>query len=189
MTMSLDPSIRQYDAVRMLLKKKEKCDRMSMSHHNANLLDLQCDSDSNMKKDDLLVTFEYQVFSVENPEVYAASHDSQKKRGCGCSSCGILDQKMRIMKKQIQRKCSLSTSKTLRSGEWRSSQVMIPESSQSNNSDVLNMTGGGDSDGIMNVDDLTSKTVRFADSKGKMKVSDESAASKIKNVRLVNVLC
>ncbi len=186
--MPLDPSIRQYDAVRMLLKKKEKRDRMGTSRHNANLLGLQCDSDSDMKEDDLLVTFEYQVSSVENPEVYAASHDSQKKRGHGCSSCGILDQKMRIMKKQIQRECSLSTPKTLQSGEWRSPQVMVPESSQSNDPDVLDMTEGDDSDDTMNVDDPASKTVRFADSKDKTKVSDGSAAPKIKNVRLVDVL-
>ncbi len=187
-TMPLDPSIHQYDAVRMLLKEKEKRDRMGMSRHNANLLDLQCDSDSNMEEDDLLATFEYQVSSVENPEVYAASHDSQKKCGRGCPSHDILDQKARITKEQIQRERSLSTPKTLQSGEWRSSQVMISESSQPNDSDVLNMTEGDDSDGTMNVNDLTSKTVKFADSKGKTKVSDGSAAPKIKNVRLTDVL-
>ncbi len=100
--MSLNPLIHQYDAVRMLLKKKEKCDRMGTSHHNVNLLSLQCDSDSDMEEDDLLATFEYQVSSIENSEVYAALHNSQEKCGCDCSSCGILDQKMRIMKKQIQ---------------------------------------------------------------------------------------
>ncbi len=66
---------------------------------------------------------------------------------------------------------------------------MISESSQSNDSDVLNMTERDDSDDTMNVNDFTSKTVRFADSKDKTKVSDEFAALKIKNVRLVNVLC
>ncbi len=66
---------------------------------------------------------------------------------------------------------------------------MISESSQFNNSDVLNMTEEDDSDSTMNVNDSASKTVRFADSKGKTKVSDESAALKIKNMRLVNVLC
>ena len=98
----------------MLLKKKEQHNQTSSrQHYEANLLELQCDSDSNMKEDDLLNIFEYQVLSVKNSEVYVSVHESQNKHDHDCSSYAVLNQKTRITKEQVHRECELSVSKTL----------------------------------------------------------------------------
>ena len=112
--MSLNLSICQLDSVWMLLKEKEQWNKInSEHHHDANLLNLQCDLNSDMKKNDLLETFKYQIFSVKNSEILAVSQNSQKKCDCECSSHVILNWKTRIIKNQIQKKHKLSTSKTL----------------------------------------------------------------------------
>ena len=82
----------QLDSVSMLLKKKEQCDQISSrQHYETNLLELQCDLNSNMKEDDLLNIFKYQVLSVENSEVYVSAHESQDKCGCDHSSYAVLN--------------------------------------------------------------------------------------------------
>lgn len=110
--------MRQFDSVRMLLEKKERRDAASANaeRHGGNLLDLQCDSDSDMEENDLLSTFEYQVLSMENP-VLAATQDSQERRGRGRPPNAILDRKTKVTKKQVQKERELPTPKTLRSGE------------------------------------------------------------------------
>ena len=76
----------------MLLKKKEQCDQISSrQHHKTNLLELQCNLDSNIKEDDLLNIFKYQVLSVKNSEVYVSAHKSQNKCDCDCSLYAVLD--------------------------------------------------------------------------------------------------
>ena len=90
--MSLNSFMHQLDSVSILLKKKEQCDQISSrQHHETNLLELQCNSDSNMKEDDLLNIFKYQVLSVENLRVYVSVHESQNKCGCDCFSHAVLN--------------------------------------------------------------------------------------------------
>ena len=89
---SLDSFMHQLDSVSMLLKKKEQHNQTSSrQHYEANLLELQCDSDSNMKEDDLLNIFEYQVLSVKNSEVYVSVHESQNKHDHDCFSHAVLN--------------------------------------------------------------------------------------------------
>ena len=57
--MSLDFSMRQLDSVWMLLKKKERQNKTQFDHHEANLIELQCNSDSDLKKNDLFSMFKY----------------------------------------------------------------------------------------------------------------------------------
>ena len=58
--MSLNSSMCQLNSVWMLLKKKEQWDEInSECHHDANLLSLQCDLDSDIEKNDLLKMFKY----------------------------------------------------------------------------------------------------------------------------------
>ena len=90
--MSLDSFMHQLDSVSMLLKKKEQHNQTSSrQHHETNLLELQCDLNSNMKEDNLLNIFEYQVLSVKNSEVYVSVYESQNKCDCDCFSHAILN--------------------------------------------------------------------------------------------------
>ena len=83
----------------MLLEEKEQQNETNNEyHHDANLLNLQCDLNSDMEKDDLLETFEYQISSVKNLKILAVSQNSQKKCGCECSLYAVLNQKTRIIK-------------------------------------------------------------------------------------------
>ena len=76
----------------MLLKEKEQQDETnSECHHDANLLNLQCDLNSDIKKNDLLKTFKYQISSVKNSEILAVSQNSQKKHDCRCFSYAVLN--------------------------------------------------------------------------------------------------
>jgi len=103
----------------MLLEEKNQRDCVNAERHEANLLGLQCDSDSDLEEDDLLSTFEYQVLSVKtlNLSVAAAAQNSQEKRGYDHLSNSILDRNARITKEKIQKECRLSTLKTLCSDE------------------------------------------------------------------------
>ena len=188
----------QLDSVSMLLKKKEQWDQISSrQHHETNLLELQCDSDSNMREDDLLNIFEYQVLSVKNLRVYVSVHESQNKCGCDCFSHAVLNWKTRITKEQVHRECELSASKTLCFREWQGPQIVISDLSDRMRQDIYEKQNVKDdmSDSTMNVDQSESRTVRFADSilkskeKQKTEISDESAVLKIKNVKLADVLC
>jgi len=110
--MSLDSSMQQLNSVRLLLKKKEKQDKTQTDHHRANLIELQCNSDSDLEEDDLFSTFEYQVLSANSSGLTAASQKSQGKRPRG-HSCEILEEKTKITKQRAQKEQNLSTSKTL----------------------------------------------------------------------------
>ncbi len=77
--MSLDFSMRQLDFVQLLLKKKERQNKTQADHHEANLIELQCNSDSDLEEDDLFSTFEYQVLSANSSDLTAASQKSQGK--------------------------------------------------------------------------------------------------------------
>ena len=75
--MSLNLSMCQLNFIQMLLKEKKQQNEInSEHHHNANLLGLQCDLDSDIKKNDLLKTFKYQIFSVKNSEILAVSQNN-----------------------------------------------------------------------------------------------------------------
>ena len=83
----------------MLLKKKKQQNKTnSECCYDANLLGLQCDLNSDMKKNDLLKTFEYQISSVKNLKILAVSQNSQKKCDCEYSLYAVLNQKTRIIK-------------------------------------------------------------------------------------------
>ena len=76
----------------MLLKEKEQQNKTNSEHHyNANLLNLQCDLNSDIKKNDLLETFKYQISSVKNLKILAVSQNNQKKYDCECSLYVILN--------------------------------------------------------------------------------------------------
>ena len=195
--MSLDSFMHQLNSVLMLLKKKKQHNRSNTEqHHNVNLLDLQCNSDSDLKEDNLLNIFEYQISSVKNSEVYALTQNNQKKYGCECSLHSVLNWKTRIMKEQIQKECRLFALKILCLDEWQDSQIVISEFFDRMRQDVYedqnvkkNM-----SDDIMNVDELRSRTVQFANTiskdkeKQRAEINNESVMLKIKNVKLADVL-
>ncbi len=78
--MSLDFSMQQLNSVRLLLKKKERWNKTQVNHHEANLIELQCDFNSDLKEDDLFSTFEYQVLSADSSGLAAVSQKSQNKQ-------------------------------------------------------------------------------------------------------------
>ncbi len=57
--MSLDFLMQQLNSVWLLLKKKERWDKTQAGHHEANLIELQCNFNSDLKEDDLFSTFKY----------------------------------------------------------------------------------------------------------------------------------
>jgi len=77
--MSLDFLIQQLNFVQLLLKKKEKQNKTQADHYEVNLIELQCNSDSDLKEDDLFFTFEYQVLSADSSDLTAVSQKSQGK--------------------------------------------------------------------------------------------------------------
>jgi len=95
--MSLDFSMQQLNFVRLLLKKKEKQNKTQADHHEANLIELQCNFNSDLKENDLFFTFKYQVLSANSFDLMTASQKSQSKQEQECS-CKILKQKTKITK-------------------------------------------------------------------------------------------
>ncbi len=57
--MSLDFWMQQLNFVQLLLKKNEKWNKTQADHHKANLIELQCNFNSDLEEDDLFFTFEY----------------------------------------------------------------------------------------------------------------------------------
>jgi len=78
--MSLNFLMQQLDSVQLLLKKKEKQNKTQADHHEVNLIELQCNSDSDLEEDDLFSTFKYQVLSADSSDMTAASQKSQSKQ-------------------------------------------------------------------------------------------------------------
>jgi len=180
--MSLDFLMRQLNFVRLLLKKKERWNKTQADHHEANLIELQCNFNSDLEENDLFSTFEYQVLSANSSDLTAASQKSQNKQSQECS-CEILEQKAKITKQWAQEEQNLFTSKTLCSDKWWTSQVVISEARH----DELSMNE--DSDETMNEDKEGSRsTVRFLESESIEKARNALSVLKIKNVKLVNVL-
>jgi len=79
-----------------------------------NLIELQYNSDSDLKENDLFSTFEYQVLSANSFSITAVSQKSQSKQKQEHSH-ETLKQKTKITKQQAQKKQNLFTSKTLQS--------------------------------------------------------------------------
>ncbi len=78
--MSLDSLMWQLDFVWLLLKKKERQNKTQADHHEVNLIELQCNFNSDLEEDDLFSTFEYQVLSANSSDLTAASQKSQNKQ-------------------------------------------------------------------------------------------------------------
>ena len=78
--MPLDSSMQQLNSVQLLLKKKERRNKTQADHYEANLIELQCNFDSDLEENDLFSTFEYQVLSVNSSDLTAASQKSQNKQ-------------------------------------------------------------------------------------------------------------
>ncbi len=95
--MSLDSLMQQLNSVRLLLKKKERQNKTQVNHHEVNLIELQCNFNSDLEEDDLFSTFEYQVLSVNSSDLITASQESQNKQSQECF-CKILEQKTKITK-------------------------------------------------------------------------------------------
>jgi len=57
--MPLDFLMQQLNSVQLLLKKKEKQNKTQADHHEANLIELQCNFNSDLEEDDLFSTFKY----------------------------------------------------------------------------------------------------------------------------------
>jgi len=127
--MSLNLFIWQLNSVCMLLEEKNQHNCMNVKWYKTNLLDLQCDSNSNFKKDDLLSMFEYQILNIKTSSLSAVTQNSQKKCDCECLLNSILNKNVKIIKEKIQKKCKLSTSKILCSDEWKTLQVVVSDSS------------------------------------------------------------
>jgi len=104
--------MQQLNFMQFLLKKKKRQNKTQADHHEVNLIELQCNSDSDLEENDLFSTFKYQVLSADSSDLTTASQKSQSKQSQECSD-EILKQKTKITKQQAQRKQSLSTSKTL----------------------------------------------------------------------------
>ena len=51
--------MQQLDSVQLLLKKKEKQNKTQADHHRVNLIELQCNFNSDLEENDLFFTFEY----------------------------------------------------------------------------------------------------------------------------------
>jgi len=90
---------------------------MNVEQHKTNLLDLQCDFNSDFKKDNLLSMFKYQILSIKTSSLSVTTQNSQKKHNCECLLNSILNKNAKIMKKKIKKKCKLLTLKTLCSDE------------------------------------------------------------------------
>ncbi len=78
--MSLDSSMQQLNFMQLLLKKKERQNKTQVNHHEANLIELQCNFNSDLEEDDLFSTFEYQVLIADSFDLAAASQKSQNKQ-------------------------------------------------------------------------------------------------------------
>jgi len=78
--MSLDFSMQQLNSVWLLLKKKEKQNKTQTDHHEVNLIELQCDFNSDLEENDLFSTFEYQILSADSSDLTAVSQKSQNKQ-------------------------------------------------------------------------------------------------------------
>jgi len=78
--MSLDFLMQQLNFMRLLLKKKERQNKTQVDHHEVNLIELQCNSNSDLEEDDLFSTFEYQVLSANSSDLTAESQKSQGKQ-------------------------------------------------------------------------------------------------------------
>jgi len=174
--------MQQLNSVQLLLKKKEKQNKTQADHHEVNLIELQCNSDSNLKENDWFSTFKYQVLSADSSDLMTASQKSQSKQEQEHSH-EILKQKTKITKQQAQRKQNLSTSKILWFNKWWTSHVVISDMQH----DELNMNKNNDES--MNEDKKDSRSkVKFLDSESVEKICNASGMLKIKNVKLVNVL-
>jgi len=95
--MSLNFLMQQMNFVQLLLKKKERRNKTQADHHRANLIELQCNFNSDLEEDDLFSTFEYQVLSADSFSLTAVSQKSQGKRPQE-HSCEILKEKTKIIK-------------------------------------------------------------------------------------------
>ena len=91
----------------------------------------------------------------------------------------------------MQKKCRLSTLKTLHFNEWWNSQIVIFRLSEKH--DEQNELTEDNSDNIININELKFRAIKFEESavkdKKKNRDDDEFIVSKIKNVKLANVLC
>jgi len=95
--MSLDFSMQQLNSVQLLLKKKERQNKTQVNHHEVNLIELQCNFDSDLEENDLFSTFKYQVLSADSSDLTAVSQKSQNKQSQEHSD-EILKQKAKITK-------------------------------------------------------------------------------------------
>jgi len=164
--MSLNSLMQQLNSVQLLLKKKEKWNKTQTDHHEVNLIELQCNFDSNLEEDDLFFTFKYQVLSADSFDLTAASQKSQSKQSWEHSH-EILKQKTKIIKQWAQREQSLSTLKILWSDKWQTLQVVISDTQDNK----LNMNEN--SDESMNEDKKDSRSkVKFLNSESVEKTCD-----------------
>jgi len=99
----------------ILLKKKNQYNCTNIKQHKTNLLNLQCDFNSDLEKNNLLLMFKYQILSIKTSSLSVTTQNSQKKCDCECLLNSILNKNVKITKKKIQKKHKLSTLKTLHS--------------------------------------------------------------------------
>ncbi len=117
--MSLNSFIQQLNSVCILLEKKNQCNHINVKQHKTNLLNLQCNFNSDLEKDNLLLTFKYQILSIKTFNLSVTTQNSQKKCDCECLLNNILNKNVKITKEKIQKKCELFISKTLCSDKWK----------------------------------------------------------------------
>jgi len=103
--------------VHILFEEKNQHNHVNVKQHKTNLLDLQCDFNSDLEKNNLLSMFKYQILSIKTSSLSVATQNSQEKCNCECSLNNILNKNVKITKKKIQKKHKLSILKTLCSDE------------------------------------------------------------------------
>ena len=65
--------MQQLNSVQLLLKKKERQNKTQTDHHEVNLIELQCNFNSDLEENDLFSTFKYQVLSANSFNLMIAS--------------------------------------------------------------------------------------------------------------------
>jgi hypothetical protein len=174
----------------MLLEKKNQCNHTDVKQHKTNLLNLQCDSDSDLKKDNLLSTFKYQILSIKSL-ICLSSPEQSEKCDCDCSLNSILNRNVRITKK-IQKNVNFLLWRLYVLMSEKHFKLLCLILSQHDDTRQNELIMKEDSDMMMNVDESSTHwTVRFADSKKKNKTINKltSSASKTKNVWLTDIFC
>lgn len=192
--MPLDRSMRQLDAIHMLLKESQS--RGAANTAAVRSIELY-DSDSDAEEEDILNNFTYTVSSggIDDGEygISASTQDSQGSNSRGkVPKVVILDKNARIAKERAAKEKGVATPKTLRTGEWRSQPIVgnPPPTNEESEGEDTDRTIHDETMEDAPAPEYPHKRVRFQNTGGKRKQQgqDPDAPPKEKNVKLQNIL-